>query len=325
MKIYKRGRYWYVTFYYRGRRYQRSLRTTHRRRAAEYARKLQAEIYGDQFLGQGRRVVIEAFAEKYLEHSKATKAPRTYNMERHTVKTLLRHFQGCLLSDITLEMAESYKMKRRACVGPRTVNIELGVLRSLLNRAVEWGYIPANPIKAIRLLKEPPGRLRFLSRAEIQALLKHCAPHLKPVVLIALNTGMRKSELLELRWDQIDMERGTITLSDTKNNETRIVPMNQVVRETLQTLPRNGERVFPFQSVKKSFRHALKSAGIEGVRFHDLRHTFASHLVMQGVGLRTVQQLLGHKTLRMVLRYSHLSEEHLQDSVSKLVGLFRDR
>jgi len=135
---------------------------------------------------------------------------------------------------------------------------------------------------------------------------------------VALNTGMRKEEILNLRWEDLDFRSRIIYILDTKNNERREIPMNDIVYETLLAVrkisdspwvfcKKNGER---YGNIRKAFEGARKRAGIVDFRFHDLRHTFASHLVMAGVDLRTVQELLGHKSFEMTLRYAHLSPEH---------------
>ena len=176
------------------------------------------------------------------------------------------------------------------------------------------------------MLKEPPGRVRFLSGGEVDELLNACPHYLKSIVIIALNTGMRRSEILTLKWSDIDFKRKTITLMKTKNNEIREIPINNVLYKELRKIPlhirsnyvfcnRRGE---PFQKVQKGFQSALKRAGIEDFRFHDLRHTFASYLVMSGVYIRTVQQYLGHKKIEMTMRYSHLSPSHLEQGVNRL-------
>lgn len=191
---------------------------------------------------------------------------------------------------------------------------------------MEWGYLKAHPLKSVKFLKEPPGRLRYLTGEEMDALIAACSPHLKPIVVTALHTGMRKSEILGLKWQDLDFGVRTIMVHQTKNNERRVIPMNRTLYEELRQLPRHlhspyvfcneqGER---YDEVKRSFNTACRRAGIMDFHFHDLRHTFASHLVMNGLNLKTVQTLLGHKDIRMTLRYSHLSREHLQAAVGTL-------
>jgi integrase len=181
-------------------------------------------------------------------------------------------------------------------------------------------------VRKVKQLPERNWRLRFLSKEEIPMLINPCEHHLRPIEVTALNTGMRKGEILALKWEQVDLRHGFIFLTDTKNNERRDIPINQTLRDTLEILPRHitspyvfwqgkGER---YMDVRRSFRSALKRAGIKDFVFHDLRHTFASHLVMAGVDLTTIKELLGHKTLAMTMRYAHLAPSHKKKAVEEL-------
>jgi integrase len=207
-----------------------------------------------------------------------------------------------------------------------TVNKELNCLKAMLNKAVAWGYLETNPLKRMKGLKEPPGRLRYLTVEEKDRLLEACAvsPSLRPIVELAIHTGTRRGEILGLRWRDIDLGRRTITLHQTKNNERRVIPINATVSTILKALPRHlgTDALFPgINMVTMAFRRACQRAGIPDCRFHDLRHTFGSHLAMEGFNLRTIQQLLGHRDLRMTTRYAHLSAEYLQQAVNRLDAL----
>jgi integrase len=208
---------------------------------------------------------------------------------------------------------------------------DLAVARDTAARkAVEWGMVEEDTLKRVRrvkLLQENNRRLRYLSQEECVALVDACGTHLRPIVLTALNTGMRKEEILSLEWEKhIDLRHGFILLDQTKNGERREVPINQSVRTVLAGITRRIDSPYVFvngqghryQDVKKSIDAACRRAGIKDFRFHDLRHTFASHLVMAGIDITTVKALLGHKTLTMTLRYAHLAQSHTQNAVSVL-------
>jgi integrase len=174
-------------------------------------------------------------------------------------------------------------------------------------------------------LKERPGRLRYLTPEEFTRLSAAChtSPYLWPIVTIAIHTGMRRSEMLTLRWGDVDLRRRTITLSQTKNNERRVIPINATVAAMLKAWPRvvGADRLFPGVNgpmVTRAFERACRKADVANLRLHDLRHTFASYLAMGGVNLRAIQQLLGHRDLRMTARYAHLSADHLQQAVNSL-------
>jgi len=213
----------------------------------------------------------------------------------------------------------------------------------MLQCAVNWGYLKSNPCMGVKELREPPGRVRYLTGEEMERLLEACDPeslrknpqnvgrtfskmtdaYLKPIVQIALHTGMRRGEIMGLRWKDVDLKERRITLEKTKNNERRVVPLNETIYEILRSLPvhLHSEMVFPDingNMLTVAFKRACRRAGISDFRFHDLRHTCASYLTMGGINLRTVQTLLGHKDLRMTMRYSHLSPEYLKEAVTTL-------
>ncbi len=325
MRVYKRGKYWWIDYTYQGRRYRYSLKTRSKKLAQLYMQDLELKIFKREKLGiHEERIPFHYLADIYLDYIKVNGTARTYEVEKYKNKTLKQFFEGYTIQEITPEMIERFKTELSAKVSQQTVNRYLTTLRAMFNKAIQWGYLKDSPMNKVEFFREPPGRLRFLNPEEIQKLIDSSPEHLRPIIIVALNTGLRKSEILSLRWDQIDFVHNVITVIGKKTGERRIIPMNKTVKTTLMKLPRTSEYIFPgpkgkpIQSIKKSFKTACKKAGIENFRFHDLRHTFASYLVMAGVDLRTVAQLLGHKTLRMVMRYSHLSQDHLQKAVDRI-------
>ena len=168
-----------------------------------------------------------------------------------------------------------------------------------------------------------------LANDECRTLIDACVSHLKPIVIAALNTGMRKEEILSLEWEKhVDLKHGFILLDITKNGDRREIPINQTLKNTLQGIPRRLDSPYVFidqdgkrfKNVRRSFHSALRKTGIKDFTFHDLRHTFASHLVMSGVDITTIKELLGHKTLSMTLRYAHLAPSHKVNAVEILDG-----
>lgn len=220
-----------------------------------------------------------------------------------------------------------------------SVNREIACLHHLFTKAVEWELMEKNPFDKGKSLiqKENNKRYRFLTEDEIEKLLDECEgkKHLHRIVECALNTGMRRNEILSLKWAQV--KHGLIYLQEeVKNNEARQIPINERMVEIFKEIRKeqglSSKHVFTYQHGKKSspvpihrvdrsFKGALSRAKIEDCKFHDLRHTFASHLIMRGATLKEVQELLGHTTVTMTLRYSHLSPEHKQKAVDRLNGL----
>ena len=182
-----------------------------------------------------------------------------------------------------------------------------------------------NPARKVRLLRENNSRIRYLTPEESKHLLEACPNHLRPMVVVALNTGMRRGEIFNLEWNHIDFNQEIIYILDSKSGEKREVPMNEAVQKALLNLKEvvSSRYVFPgkkgrYTTVKTAFHSTLRRARIENFRFHDLRHTFASNLIMRGINLKTVQELLGHKTFTMTLRYAHLSPDHKKAAVDIL-------
>ena len=220
------------------------------------------------------------------------------------------------------------------------MNHHLKLLKAIFNRAIKTEKLTYNPVREVKLFKENNARIRCLTPEEQGRLFAHLPDSIKPLVTAALHTGMRKEELLALRWDDVDYYTGTIRVREAKSGEGRSVTMNSVVRETSQTVRRDqiqkakeqakGKReiLSPFVScshkgrflhnLAKAWYPALEAAGIEHFRFHDLRHTFASRLAMAGVDLYTVQRAGGWKTAIMVQRYAHLSPDQMRAAVEQL-------
>ncbi len=233
------------------------------------------------------------------------------------------------LVEVTAARVAAWKADRLAAVNPRTgepyaaatINRPLAALRHLLRLAhEEWGAIPSMP--RIRLEREPEGRIRWLEPDEEARLLAACrasrSPQLADIVTVALETGLRRGELLGLTWDRVDLSRGVIRLEVTKSGRRREVPMRQAVYDVLAAMsePREG-RVWRQRRVRTAFESAVAAARLDDFRFHDCRHHFASWFVMRGGSLQALKELLGHADLKMTLRYAHLSPEHLRGEIAK--------
>lgn len=210
------------------------------------------------------------------------------------------------------------------------INRPLAALRHLLQLAYEQQWAPLSSVQKIRLEKEPEGRIRWLEPDEEQRLLEASRASrtkgLATIVQIAMETGLRKGELLGLTWERVDLSRGVIRLEGrahgesggTKSGKRREVPMRQVVYDLLAALPepRTG-RIWRQSNIRTAFGSAVEAARLEDFHFHDLRHHFASWYIMRGGSLPSLQQILGHADLKMTLRYAHLAPEHLRSEIAK--------
>jgi len=326
MSLFKKGENWHIDYYYQGKRKREKIGPS-KNLAEIILKKRKVEIAEGKFLDikKEEKVKFEELAQMYLElHAKPNK--RTWHSDVDTIKVLGKHFNGKYLYEVTPVLVERFKAERAKEVSVATVNRALACLKCMFNKAIEWEKADRNPVKKVKLFKENNKRLRYLEKEEIVKLLDNCNGHLKPIIILALNTGMRKGEILGLKWRDVDFRHGIIYLLHTKNGEKREIPINEQAKTTLIRVRKHPESPYifckkegqPCGNVRKSFYTALKKSGIINFRFHDLRHTFASHLVMSGVDLNTVRELMGHKSLDMTLRYSHLSPDHKKRAVDIL-------
>ncbi|MFL6212046.1 MAG: tyrosine-type recombinase/integrase [Pyrinomonadaceae bacterium] len=297
--------------------------------SAELVRVEQAKVIG--FAPPGEET-FTAVAHRFLAHQKARLTTRAYEREKGIVEGHLRPFFTCKLSAIRRVDVQRYVTKRSGSVSAHSIQKELNVLKHLFNLAIEWEIIPFNPSQGVKSPKVPAGRVRYLQPTELRVLLDACHEWLQPIVALAVSTGMRRGEILSLRWLDVDLIHDRIMLPQTKNGEGRIVYLNKSAQAVIQSLPfdagtRPTEKLFQgvtLDMVSVTFRRVCAAVGIVDFRFHDLRHTAASWLRMQGADIHTVAQLLGHKDLRMAARYQHLSPTFLADAVSKLDVVFGD-
>jgi integrase len=263
------------------------------------------------------------------------------NIRYVDVETYRNHLKQKPIS--TIKRGRKFIKRLRA---DASVNREMSCLHHIFSKAVEWEMMERSPFDRGKslILKENNKRMRFLNEHEIERLIAECPPHLRTVVECGINTGMRRGEILSLKWSQI--RSGFIYLSKTKTNEARQIPINDDLEKvfnlirseqnpkadnildlTGKPLKRTpSEYVFiydgqPFKEIKTAFNTALREAGIDDFRFHDLRHTFASQVLLKGGSLKDVQELLGHKTMTMTLRYAHLTQERKRTAVNLLNGL----
>jgi integrase len=296
------------------------------------------------------RMEFARLLDRYLTTVTARKAINTQTREKYAARVLLRYFGGSVLGDITPAAMATYRDTRLATVSACTLQKELALLSHMFNVARrEWGLAVRNVVQEIAKPKITGGRLRFLNAEEASALLEACGksrnPTLQAFVVLLLHTGMRPSEAAGLRWDQVDLEKKSIEVQDTKTIDVRTgikgrrIPLTDTAAAALKKIERDGECVFlpageigagtisrPALYFRGAFEGACRRAGLRDFHMHDCRHTAASWLVMSDVDIRTVAEILGHSTLAMTMRYTHILEDHKRDAISRLnkLGLPQD-
>ena len=312
----------------------------------------------DRVIPTLREFVTERYKPYALEHN---------NTGYHLVQRIERAFKDHLdkpLDQITPWIIDKWRTNRLRERKPGTVNRDVGALKSALSKAVDWGVLDEHPLKSVKPKREDKtGITRYLTDAEKKRLRAALdarearlrakrrsgnewrrerrisplrdldkttfADHLKPMVLVSLNTGVRQGELYSLRWGDVDFQSRTLTVRGvgSKNSQSRSIPLNKEAYDTLhawkedtddQEFVFSGRTGGAFNNTKRSWAAVLEAAKITGFRWHDMRHTFASYLVMGGVDLYTVSQLLGHRSTEITKRYAHLAPDHLKAAVSVL-------
>lgn len=276
-------------------------------------------------------ITFAELAKEYRPFAERTKSKSSLRSEVCTMKRLLEYFGVRKLTQITSYDIERFMLKRGKEVNPSTVNRSYALLSHMLNKAVDWDYIKDSPCRRVKKLKEPPGRIRWLTDTECERLLDECTRSkslwIYEIVFTALNTGMRKGEMQSLTFDDVDFEQKLITVNKTKTNEVRYIPINNelfaILKELRDSNPHwhyvfSKEDGTAYGNWRLAFQKACQRAGIKDFRFHDLRHTFASYLAMEGYNVFTIQRLTGHKTLSMVARYTHLADRHVRDAACVL-------
>ncbi len=326
----------------RRRRIRKDSPVNTRRGAEEYERQLRSELLAGTFEQEQKQA--PSFAEYVKDFMSTYAKNNNKESEVHTKQVLLDlhlvpFFGEHPIDQIGSKLIEKYKAERRKTLEKKTVNNHLAVLSKVLNNAVEEGDLAVSP--PIKFFKAPPPEFDFLSFEEAPRLVAAADPGLwRTMITVALNTGLRQGELLALRWSDVDLVAGRLLVrrNDWKGNydtpkggRSREIPLNAEALRVLKAQRHlRGELVFcrddgkrlTYQQLFKALLRIAKRANLGRIEgsWHTLRHTFASHLVMRGVPLKAVQELLGHSTIQMTMRYAHLSPAVKRDAVAVLDG-----
>jgi integrase len=298
--------------------------------AIEFYRKRKTEVMEGKKLPEklrARKVGFAELAKDTLEYSRAHK--RSFRDDEIRMAKLTDWLGDRPAESINPQEIERW-LSAKSSLKPATLNRYRALLSLVFRLGMQNGKVKLNPARLVRQRKENNGRIRFLSTEEEQSLRKVMhAKYVKdlPQLELALHTGLRRSEQYGLTWDCIDFDRRTLTVLLSKNGELRHVPLNDEALSALRAtrkssndqpyvfLNRYGQRL---QSPREWFGPAVTAAGLNDFTWHCLRHTFASRLAMAGVDLRTIQELMGHKTIQMTVRYAHLAPKHQWEAVQRL-------
>ena len=342
--MYLRGGNWVTEFFHEGIRHKKSLgmgisKTVAKEREGKYKQ----EVREGKHNVKAKRIRFEKFVEKYLDHARVNKKPKSATRNEVSIGQLMPYFKGKLIGAIHPFQVEAYKKARRdGGSSPATVNRDVACLRNMMNMAVQWKDLQVNPIAGVKglMLHEDNEVMWVLSPEEEYRLLDEChkrpqkgAKYLRDLVEFALYSGMRQGEIFGLRWVNVHVEESYLLATDTKTHQDRAVPMNRTMKEILiRRMEDQREYVFTNSAGGKltvltnAFWRAVKESGLirwDGgkkvrFRFHDLRHSMGSRLGMNGVDLKSIMEIMGHKTAKTAMRYQHPSPSHKLKAFNKL-------
>ena len=338
MRLYKRKGVYQVTYQSEcGEQVRRSLKTHDKRIAEQRAAKLELTIHEARLFG---KEPPRSFKEMIMNYLEPKQSKRGFERLQYACRPLIEFFGDSDVTKINESHVERYINWRSETVSEGTLRRELGALSAAFNHAIKkqkWRI--ENPCLKAEVPKEPKGRVRYLTRSEAKRLLRAAElPYLVDFIELALNTGCRKGELLNLKWENVDFSTRLVYLDQTKSGDWQTVPINEAARQVLVRRMRLRDQICPnsqwvffhrvpalnskvgdrVKNIRRSFKSACNRAGIENFRIHDLRHTFASWLVMEGVPLFEVSKLLRHASIQMTERYAHLAPDHLHDAVASI-------
>jgi integrase len=343
--MYKRGNNWVTDFWNEGIRYKKSWGPISKTVAREKEQKFKTEVREGKHQKKTKRILFETFSEKYLAVAWTDKKPSSARRNEVSINMLMPHFKGKLISAIHPFMVEQYKkIRRESGTEPATVNRDVATLRNMMSLAVGWGYLLKNPLDGVKKFKEDNEKMWVLTPDEETKLLTECEKrkqkrtYLKDLVQLALNTGMRRKELFNLKKIDVKLKSRFLIATDTKNHESRNVPLNDTAYSILK-IRLKGDTEYVFSNagngkltvLTNAFWNTIKDVGLvryetakDGkekkirFRFHDLRHTFGSRLGMAGYDLKTIMEIMGHKDPRTAMRYQHPAPSHKLNAVKSL-------
>lgn len=335
-RVYFRKGSWYVDFRnLQGRRERKSTTARTEREARQLLVAAEAEVNRQRILGERpapTKVLFRTFMEgEYLKHCQATHEVSTYRAECRRAPALVRALGEIPLNDFSAGHVSRFVDARRTSPGRHgrlvtiaTINRELAMVSAALTEAWKRGYIAKDPRGVVTFLKGQPRAARAVSREDEAALLGHAGPDLRAIILVAVHTGLRRSELLRMKWADVDLEARKITVEFAKGKKVRYVPINDPCLAVLREMPRRvdskADLVFGRwneDSLTAAFDRAKNRAKVT-VTFHGLRHAFATRLLEAGVNIRIVQGLLGHHSLEVTEKYLHVAESAPLEAVQRL-------
>ena len=320
MRLFKRGSRYYVEV---ERNKRVSLRTSDPQKAKTLFRQLERRLLEQKvcFLKEKPTISLHNFIAEYVRWADKTYRHQTMKRLKRILKMVLNTMPDKPLNEFTERDLNRYIDVLRAYKNsPVSINVHIRHIKSMFSQAVRWGYIKENPFKN-KQLKVQKKRPNFLSPEEVKTVFKAIkSDTYKLVFALMVYAGLRRGEVARLMWNDINLNKEELYLRQTKNYEERVIPLHPELKTLLKTMKKDVGRVVPISEdqIGRRMKYWLREAGFGHIRPHDLRHTFASNLIMAGVDIRTVAELLGHKSLAVTQIYTHLLDSHKREAIKRL-------
>jgi integrase len=327
MALYRRKEagMWYADYIADGKRVQESTGTANKREAEKFLALRSSEVQRGVYV-KPVHVPLPELWERYGAYSRAHK--RSWERDVQMFGNLQSFLGTVTLTTITPLRVEEYQQHRIQKVAPATVNRETALLKHMFNMAERWGmHHGRNPVRLVKFLPENNLQFQTVSEDDETRLLESSPPYLRELILFAINTGLRCGDLLDLTWEEVDIDEKRLSLIMGKTRRRLEVPLNETALAILaeKQAAKHGPHVFynpatgdRYHNLKAGFNAVLKRSGLTGITWHTLRHTFASRLTRSGVDLVTVKELLGHSTITTTMRYAHSNHETKARAVAQL-------
>ncbi len=333
-----KGNYYYCITY-QGKKYQGSTKTTDKKSAELIAKSIETDIAREKYDLPTLKKTVVNFTTAWNNYIKILSNSKETINNKLFAYAHFAPFKNKPITDIAIQNIEYYQLqrklevinlpknanKREQDINFRWVNLEVATLRHFFNYCIKTGVIDKNPCVGVKKLNEI-SRLKTLSDEDIRKLINGATNKLtRDIITFLIYTGCRKGEALNLKWDDVDLKNGVIAVKGTKTKYDRYIPVSEALKGILEGIEKNQDSLYVFNNngakigdFKRSFHTACRNAGLKDLRIHDLRHVFASKMVMAGTSLYITGELLGHRTTQMTKRYSHLVPDTLKKAVDNV-------
>ena len=335
MSVYKKNNRWYYKFQIRGKQYHRAIpEATDKKSAEQVEIKVKSELLSGRYdLLQNKKYhTFYELCEKFDEYSKNNR--KNYDKDKGMVKRFKNFYGNCSLNEFNSFKIEQYRSSRkRLGLKPATINKEVGIIRRMFSIAVDNDWMNSNPAlkKHVKPMREDPVKKRILTVNEEKRMLNACkdeCAYLKPIIICALHSGMRKSEILSLKWENINLQDNLITILAQKNGKKSYLPISNTLKLELIKLfeSKSSKYVFvnpitnsPYVNIRNNFKKVLDVAGITNFTFHALRHTACTRLIEAGVSLDVVKEIMRHSNISITLEvYNHIKQDRKFEAIKAL-------